>query len=88
MKFYECDFDKCRYNMSGTCVAEEYDTLECEYRKAVELPDDECFVLTPKGIAAEALMLSGLCEYGDRRIETFWKIFSLGMEKSGYIKEE
>ena len=53
-----------------------------------EYDDDAVFTITPKGIACLALEDAGICSWNDERINAFWKIFELMMEKHGYLKYE
>lgn len=51
-------------------------------------PEEEHYVLSPKGCAAVALSQVGICEMDDSRIEPFWILFTHYMRNCGYITEE
>ncbi len=56
--------------------------------KSKELKED-AFRITPKGIAAIAMIQCGLIQsLGDPRLKGFWTIFSNGMQAHGFISEE
>lgn len=51
------------------------------------MDDDERFAITPKGIAASALIMTGLVEsMDDWRIDGFWAIFETKMRECGYVE--
>lgn len=50
--------------------------------------DNDRYELTPKGLALLAMMQTGLVEdMDDPRIDGFWTIFSVLMDRHGYVEE-
>lgn len=49
---------------------------------------DDRYELTPKGLALLAMMQVGLVDdHNDPRIDGFWTIFSVLMDRHGYVEE-
>jgi len=52
-------------------------------------PKEETFRITPKGIAALAMIQCGLIQsMDDPRLGGFWTIFSNDMQEHGFVLEE
>ena len=61
--------------------------MSIKYVKSVKATcDDECYRITPKGIAALALLYSNLVDdICDDRIDEFWAQFEEGMRQNNYV---
>lgn len=51
--------------------------------------EEERYVLTPKGLALEAMLQTGLVTSADDpRVDGFWTIFEASMKRCGYVQTE
>ena len=58
-------------------------------KKNKQKQDEECYVITPKGIAVLAMIKAGIyANITDEQFEMFWEDFDTSMEECGYIREE
>lgn len=64
----------------------EYMENDFDYNEYYD--EDVIYRITPKGIASLALSDAGICDAYDERINAFWTIFVLMMEKHGYLESE
>lgn len=57
--------------------------------KVEEVEEEEAFVITPKGIAALAMLNTGLIySLDDPLFDTFWDNFERDMIRLGYVHKE